>query len=348
MPPRLDKGKGVADDSGKKKHQRPRLVTGGSSFPPPTQTGPSSFQQTRGSSFPPPTQTGPTPHPPHVPPQDDDQAEDETAEDETADDQLDGSDLRGDDDPSQIHIIDGRFFIRPEGSSFTPSRTAAKVISYIIQQNYKKLIKTFKDVKGDDRDHWFAKFQEKCVWEPMKERQIKKNYYGRTARRLSDMLRRVRKRWELHGIRPSWIGEEIFRELLKYWESDEFAAKSENAKKMRASEKGGCLNAVGSISTAEHVRRMTKELNRPPLMTELVARTRKKKTGAFVDSRTQKAMYDYQALLVQFLTANPKYTPRPGEPLHPDWRIMVDDSVKNGGEASGDGIGGCHIVPSSW
>ncbi|XP_058784818.1 uncharacterized protein LOC131659679 [Vicia villosa] len=132
------------------------------------------------------------------------------------------------------------------------------------------------------------------------------------------MLRRVRKRWELHGIRPSWIGEEIFRELLKYWESDEFAAKSENAKKMRASEKGGCLNAVGSISTAEHVRRMTKELNRPPLMTELVARTRKKKTGAFVDNRTQKAMDDYQALLVQFLTVNPQYTPRPREPLHPD------------------------------
>ncbi|XP_058784105.1 uncharacterized protein LOC131658872 [Vicia villosa] len=119
------------------------------------------------------------------------------------------------------------------------------------------------------------------------------------------MLRRVRKRWELHGIRPSWIGEEIFRELLKYWESDEFAAKSENAKKMRASEKGGCLNAVRSISIAEHVRRMTKELNRPQLMTELVARTRKKKTGAFVDNRTQKAMDDYQALLVQFLTVNP-------------------------------------------
>ncbi|XP_058778284.1 uncharacterized protein LOC131652447 [Vicia villosa] len=237
MPPRLDKSKGVAD-SGKNKHQRPRVVvcqlpqlatcpppqsqTGGFGFPPPTQISPSYFQHTGGSSFPPPTQTSPssfqqtgrTPHPPHVPPQDDDQAEDETAEDETADDQLDGSDLRGDDDPSQIHIIDGRFFIRPEGSSFTPSRTAAKVISYIIQQNYKKLIKTFKDVKGDDREHWFTHFQEKCVWEPMKERQIKKNYYGRTARRLSDMLRRVRKRWELHGIRPSWIGEEIFRELL--------------------------------------------------------------------------------------------------------------------------------------
>ena len=79
---------------------------------------------------------------------------------------------------------------------------------------------------------------------------------GRTSRRLSDMLRRVRERWELSGVRPRWIGKEIFEDLLKYWETDEFKAKSENAKKMRASEKGGCLNAVGSISTSEHVRRM--------------------------------------------------------------------------------------------
>lgn len=42
---------------------------------------------------------------------------------------------------------------------FAPSRTAAKVISYIIQQNYKSFIKTFKDVQGDDREHWFQHFQ---------------------------------------------------------------------------------------------------------------------------------------------------------------------------------------------
>ncbi|XP_058763802.1 uncharacterized protein LOC131637236 [Vicia villosa] len=113
---------------------------------------------------------------------------------------------------------------------------------------------------------------------------------------------------------------------------------------MRASEKGGCLNAVGSISTAEHVRRMTKELNRPPLMTELVARTRKKKTGAFVDSRTQKAMDDYQALLVQFLTANPKYTPRPGEPLHPDVDFYLWSKVIGGKGPNGCFFGGGNLA----
>ena len=98
--------------------------------------------------------------------------------------------------------------------------------------------------------------QAKCVWDPLNHNKVKKNYFGRSSRRLSDMLRRVRENWHLLGIRPKWIGKEVFEQLLKYWESDEFKAKSETAKKMRASEKGGCLNAVGSISTAEHARRM--------------------------------------------------------------------------------------------
>ena len=69
-------------------------------------------------------------------------------------------------------------------------------------------------------------------------------------------MRRVRERWEIQGIRPNWTGKEVFEKLLKYWESLEFRPKSGNFKKMRTSEKGGCVNAVRSISTAEHVRCM--------------------------------------------------------------------------------------------
>ncbi|CAI8590177.1 unnamed protein product [Vicia faba] len=75
---------------------------------------------------------------------------------------------------------------------------------------------------------------------------------------------------------------------------------------MRASEKGGCINTVGSISTAEHARRMAKRLGRQPLMTELVKETRTKKSEGFTDERTKKALEDYQALLVEFLTHNPQ------------------------------------------
>ena len=87
-----------------------------------------------------------------------------------------------------------------------------------------------------------------CVG-PIEREDDKKNYYGRTSRRLSDIMRRVRERWELQGIRPNWIGKEVFEELLKYLESPEFLIKSENFKKMRTSEKGDFVNAVGSISS---------------------------------------------------------------------------------------------------
>ena len=71
------------------------------------------------------------------------------------------------------------------------------------------------------------------------------------------MLRRARKRYEKENIREKWIGKEVFEEMLKFWETDPgFKQRSEHGKKMRASEKGGGLNAVGSITVAEHSRRL--------------------------------------------------------------------------------------------
>ncbi|CAI8605411.1 unnamed protein product [Vicia faba] len=85
-------------------------------------------------------------------------------------------------------------------------------------------------------------------------------------------------------------------------------------------------------STAEHVRRMTKEMGRPPLMIELITRTRTKKSGGFVDDRTQKAFDDYQTLLANFLEHNPQYRPAEGEPLNGDvdfyiWNEPDDDGL---------------------
>ena len=85
---------------------------------------PLSFQHTGGSSIPHPTQTGGshTPHPSHVPAREDDHAQPDDDDDDHHhvdgdDDVLDGNDLRGNDDPSEIHVIDERFWIWPEGNS---------------------------------------------------------------------------------------------------------------------------------------------------------------------------------------------------------------------------------------
>ena len=88
---------------------------GGSSIPLPTQMPPS-VQHPGGSTSSRPTQTGRTPHPTHVPASDD-HAESDDDDLGVDDDQIDGRDLQGDDDLSEIHTIDRRFWIWPEGNS---------------------------------------------------------------------------------------------------------------------------------------------------------------------------------------------------------------------------------------
>jgi predicted outer membrane repeat protein len=75
---------------------------------------------------------------------------------------------------------------------------------------------------------------------------------------MSDILRQVRKKFKKKGIVPQWICPNLFKELQAYWESPEFVEISNKAKKNRASEKGGCIYAGGSISVAEHGVRLVK------------------------------------------------------------------------------------------
>lgn len=45
------------------------------------------------------------------------------------------------------------------------------------------------------------------------------------------MLQRVRHGWEEQGVHPNWICKEVLDELLVYWDSPGFKARSEIAKK---------------------------------------------------------------------------------------------------------------------
>lgn len=56
--------------------------------------------------------------------------------------------------------------------------------------------------------------------------------------------------------RPKWMFEEVYVPLKEYWDSPAFKALSQQGKKNRASEKGGCLHTGGSVSTVETARRM--------------------------------------------------------------------------------------------
>ncbi|CAL5205242.1 unnamed protein product [Lathyrus oleraceus] len=293
------------------------------SHTPPTTHMPSSSTHHGGSRTPHPPRATDIPVPEEQEEQDDqEQQDDHVLEQPTA-------------NPTEYEMIDGRYFIEPCGKSFSPSRPAAQCVKHVIQQMYKKAWKSFKELSKDEKDEWFDKFKEKCTWNVMDEYMIRKNYRGRTSVRLSDMLRRVRLDWEERNIRPNWIGKEVFDELLAYWATDNFKAKSQKAKDMRASERGGCLNATGSISIGEHAKRMTKAQGRPPRLNELFVKTRTKKSGDLVDDRSRRTIEEYQRLLTQFLVENPQYTPVGSNPLDPRvdmyiWSLVTGGKGRNG------------------
>lgn len=70
---------------------------------------------------------------------------------------------------------------------------------------------------------------------------IKKTFQTRGAKRLSDMLSKVRKK----GTRPHWICEEAWKGLNVHWEGEAFIKISSQNKTNRNSCKGGAVHTTG-------------------------------------------------------------------------------------------------------
>ena len=79
---------------------------------------------------------------------------------------------------------------------------------------------------------------------PQLEWKVHQLFKQRCAKRLSDMLTKVRKR----GTRPSWMGEEAYNGLLSYWRGSTFKKISSQNKTNRASTRGGAVHTSGRKS----------------------------------------------------------------------------------------------------
>ena len=90
----------------------------------------------------------------------------------------------------------------------------------------------------------------------MDEQRIRKNWERRGSNRLTDIFNEAR---ENRDHKPDWIGEAVWQELWKYWDSDEFKDRSQKNKKNRASDCDGLgfpLHTGGSISINDHATRL--------------------------------------------------------------------------------------------
>ncbi|KAJ8528086.1 hypothetical protein K7X08_015537 [Anisodus acutangulus] len=93
---------------------------------------------------------------------------------------------------------------------------------------------------GDKR-----KGKTKCWWKPEHEALVAQNFEKKAGNILKHVLRRAR----INNLRPRWICDDSWQELLHYWATDQkFLKHFANAKAAKASENGGSLHTSGATA----------------------------------------------------------------------------------------------------
>lgn len=96
-------------------------------------------------------------------------------------------------------------------------------------------------------------------------------------------------RWTNHGE-----DQPAQSTLDQHWSSIEFQNKSVIAKANRVIDKGESVYCVGSISTASHCEKMSKEFERQPTTWKVVERTKKLRTEQWVNDKTSELAEKYK------------------------------------------------------
>jgi len=98
-------------------------------------------------------------------------------------------------------------------------------------------------------------------WDPTIDALVRRQWAQKAAKRYIDNIRR----WHLNG-KPTFVPDDVWDRWMQKWEEDEaFKKRSAQASLNRLSEMGGpgagpSRHTEGSISSAEHKRRMVKNL----------------------------------------------------------------------------------------
>ncbi|XP_052723730.1 uncharacterized protein LOC128193692 [Vigna angularis] len=185
-----------------------------------------------------------------------------------------------------------RPMITPVGGGFYPTKTASKVITATIKEQFDEPWLTWGAIPKSTRDVFFERFKRRVSWKPEDEEKVKKNFHTKASHRLSEMYKKAR----TLGKRPDWLGDDTWNALLEKWNMPLYRQKCETAKKNRTSEKGGCLHTGGSISVHEHAIRLSQELGRSVHVDEIFQQTHiRQSTGEFVDERSRRTHEQFVA-----------------------------------------------------
>ncbi|MED6140084.1 hypothetical protein PIB30_089803 [Stylosanthes scabra] len=110
-------------------------------------------------------------------------------------------------------------------------------------------------------------------------------WLARAAKRLRELFHGIHEK----GYPSNWIPDDIFKQLKKYWASDEYMALKRTNKANRASSAGGSLHTGGSITYPATAKKILEELGHTPTQSEVFTQThtKKKDRGQWVDRRAE-------------------------------------------------------------
>ncbi|CAH9115399.1 unnamed protein product [Cuscuta epithymum] len=147
-------------------------------------------------------------------------------------------------------------------------------IKAIMKSRFSGPWRSYRKVPKTDRDHWFEEFRLTHPFPDSAKKKFRRLFDKYASQGLKKMLQTARK----ENVPPEYIAENDFKDLQTYWASPEFKKLSAKGKKARSSE--SCKNnpyCGGSITTADHKKRLRKILGRRIFMRELYAVTWKRK-----------------------------------------------------------------------
>ncbi|KAL5165981.1 hypothetical protein HKD37_18G051033 [Glycine soja] len=109
-------------------------------------------------------------------------------------------------------------------------------------------------VSVDLRDRWFGEFKKEYRWHPQEERAIRAIFETKA--------------------------------LDEHWGSTDFLNKSSTAKANQSVDRGASTYYGGSISIATHFEKLSKEFQRPSTTWEVIEKTKKLKSGEWVNDKS--------------------------------------------------------------
>ncbi|CAH9137731.1 unnamed protein product [Cuscuta epithymum] len=191
--------------------------------------------------------------------------------------------------PTSPHSSNGE---QPQETDVTPfplhemhCRKTHTEIKAIMKSRFSGPWRSYRNVPETERDHWFDEFRLTHPFADSAKKKFRKLFDKCGSQGLKKMLQTARE----ENVPPEYIAENDFKDLQTYWASPEFKKLSAKGKKARSSE--SCKNnpyCGGSITTADHKKRLRKILGRRIFMRELYGVTwKRKKTREWSGPRIQ-------------------------------------------------------------